>query len=191
MTPEATLFDIQKLMAAALVAFALGAAGNVITFYLLNRRDIRDLDRETKRLAFWKTMRELKADSSEKTGLSQMQINALDQRFKEEVQASVDVMMGWKRNAHTLASAIAWLVTMLFVTFTADALLPFLDLARRSGLRPGTAQYFGTEIGSMLGFWFALRAILYRPTYEMVQRKALRLMREPQGKFNVFMLVYK
>jgi hypothetical protein len=58
-------------------------------------------------------------------------------------------------------------------------------------MTPGTLEYFGTEVGSVLGFWFARRALIYRPTYEAVQRKAMRLMREYPGKFKIFMLFYK
>jgi hypothetical protein len=63
-------------------------------------------------------------------------------------------------------------------------------------MTPGTLEYFGTEVGSVLGFWFARRALIYRPTYESptyeaVQRKAMRLMREYPGKFKIFMLFYK
>jgi hypothetical protein len=102
-------YELQKFFFIAIFGFALGIAGNVITFYLLNwDRYIRILDRETKRLSFWRAMRELKADSSEETGLSQAQINALNQRFREDVQKSVDVMMGWEKDAHVTTSAAAW-----------------------------------------------------------------------------------
>src|SRR4051794_13227347 len=109
-------FDLEKLVITALFGFALGIAGNVLTFFLLNRdRYVRILDRETKKLAFWKAMHELKTDSSDETGLSQAQINAISRRFKDDVQKSVDVMMGWERNAYILASAAAWLVTVMLV----------------------------------------------------------------------------
>jgi hypothetical protein len=195
MAPEAALFDIQKLIAAAMAGFVLGVAGNIITFYVLNRREIRDLDRETKRLAFWKAMRELKAAGSEETGLSQVQINALDQRFKEEVQGSVDVMMGWTREAHILASIIVAPVTFLLVAFTvaftAKWLIPFLDVAQRSGMLPGTALYIGTDIVSVLAFFFAVRMIIYQQLHEIVQQRAVRLMREHHDKFNGGMIFYK
>jgi hypothetical protein len=202
MTPAeaAALFDGPTLviaMVSSVVSFALGIASQLITFYFLNRRDVRDLDRETKRLAFWKAMRELKADNSAETGLSQEQINALNQRFMEEVQMSVDVMMGWKRKAEHWASAAAWLATWLGFIVMFRALLPLPDvarqMARQSGLTPGTAEYNFIQIVSILGVWlgvgFALRLIVYRPTYEMVQGTALRLMREHQG--NIFTLFKK
>ncbi len=69
---SSTQYEIEKLILTGLFGFALGVAGNIITFYLLNRdRYIRSLERESKRLAYWKAMRELKADNSVETGLSQ------------------------------------------------------------------------------------------------------------------------
>ncbi len=88
-----------------------------------------------------------------------------------------------------MASAAAWVATLLLVFIAADALLPFLNLAQRSGMTPGTPEYLGTEVGSMLGFWFALRGLIYRPTYEAVQRKAVRLMREISGQIQHFYAV--
>jgi hypothetical protein len=194
MPPDAASaqYEIQKFFITAVFGFALGIAGNVITFFFLNRdRYIRILDRETKRLSFWKAMRELKTDSSEETGLSQGQINALNQRFREDVQKSVDVMMGWEKDAHVMASFAAWMAITLLIGIAGNALLPLFNLAQRSGMTPGTAEYFGTDAGIMLGIWLALRGLVYRPTYEAVQRKAVRLMREYPGKFNIFMLFYK
>lgn len=47
------LFEFQKLIVTALFGFALGATGNLITFFLLNRdRHIRELERQTKKMAF-------------------------------------------------------------------------------------------------------------------------------------------
>jgi hypothetical protein len=70
-------------------------------------------------------MRELKTDNCEETGLSQAQINALNQRFRQDVQKSVDVMMGWEKDAHIIASAAAWLAILLLIGFWGNALFAF------------------------------------------------------------------
>jgi hypothetical protein len=195
MPPDAASaqYDFLKLIFAALFGFALGVAGNIITFFVLNPDSyIRSLDRETKKLAFWKAMRELKTDISEETGLSQEQITALNQRFKLDLQKSIDVMMGWEMRAHHIAASVAWLATMAFAAFTAKGLWPFLEIANRMGLKPGTLEYNVISISALVAvFYVVFHQLLFRPIYERVKQRAVRLMREHPGNFNFWMILYK
>lgn len=73
-------------------------------------------------------------------------------------------MMGWEKDAYVLASFAAWAVVLLVLFVRRDVLFPFLNLAQRAGMTPGTPEYFATDLAGMLAVWFVLRDVFYPPT---------------------------
>ena len=55
-------YDLEKLFVTAMFAFALGVIGNIIPFFLLNRDGyVRGLERQTKKLTFWKNYHDMRS----------------------------------------------------------------------------------------------------------------------------------
>lgn len=109
-------YDLEKLVFTALFAFALGVAGNIITFFLLNRDSyVRELERQTKKLAFWKSYHEMQANQPEGITFPTLQTTLIEQRFREDLESVFDAALGWKRQADRIGLEVGIGVGMISV----------------------------------------------------------------------------
>src|SRR3954470_13805852 len=98
------LFELQKLIITALFGFALGVTGNLITFFLLNQdRHIRELERQTKKIAFWKSYREMREKPGAEVVFPTLQTEMIERQFQEDMQNVFDAALGWSQRARSFA----------------------------------------------------------------------------------------
>lgn len=183
------LFDLQKLIVTALFGFALGVTGNVITFFLLNRdRHIRELERQTKKIAFWKSYHDMREKLAANIEFPGLQSETVEQQFREDMQNVFDAALGWNRKARSFAFIVAVFVSSTAVALAGSFLPPVFLLENYGGAPRGSAESLALSwLGQALILAISWK-VIFTPIRNSTQRTYLEIVRKNRGKFNMWLL---
>ena len=132
-----------------IVGFFIGVAVNLTSYRFLNPdAPIRLMERETKRLAFWKTLFETQAGLPEQLKHSSALHDRLVHAFQAHHQKAMDVAFGGRQKAQWFASMM---VMLLSLWLWPTVILPMMN----------AAAYGGSQVPPSWGitgeFWTAIK----------------------------------
>jgi hypothetical protein len=120
-------------------------------------------------------------------GIPKEHIELLTKRLREEMLKSVDVVMGWKRQANSYGTAVGFLGVIILLDIPAFAKLfwDFMLIGTHVPLGPRPMDrwvvYLTSWIIQAFGVWM-LFSFIYRPLRNAVSKKVLQILRETNGE---------
>ena len=181
----------EKLIVTALCAFALGVIGNIITFFLINRDSyVRELERQTKKLAFWKSYHEMQANKPDGVTFPVLQTDLIEARFREDLQGVFDAALGWKRKANIIGLQVGFFAGMVVLLFAMLWFWPMFSAGDAMGIPRGSAHNIVVTNIVQLMFLGVLWFQVMRPIRNKVAKAVVDVLRKNQGKAG-FRLIIK
>jgi len=182
------VFDLQKLIVSAIFGFALGVTGNIITFFLLNRdRHIRELERQSKKIAFWKTYHEMREKLPADIALPALQNEMIERQFREDMQNVFNAALGWDRRARNFAFLLAGFASAMVVGIAIPFLLSVI-FPLDAGAPRGSAESIALSWLAQAVFLGIVWKVIFTPIRNGTQRAYLDIVRKNSGDFSTWLL---